>query len=168
MTLSMTRAWDSRPIEVATLLNPAFCAFVLLAATREHHSESRKGMPLPIAFLILPVVLHRATREALPRSTRTRMVPWLSENQVTRLDLARRMGSLVPYTREAVIFAIQNGVLGLTDEARLVPNATRLRAYQAERTGEVSQILRAAKLLGRWTAREGDTVTVLATWGVKL
>ena len=61
------KAWAGRPTELAYLFNPAFCGWVLREAVAGYASVKPAGLPLPLAFLILPVVLHRVTRELVPR-----------------------------------------------------------------------------------------------------
>ena len=75
------KRWSERPPEVAHLFNPAFCALLLREAVRGFAEVSPSGMPHPLVFLLLPIVLHKATRESLPGSITTKMHPWLQEHQ---------------------------------------------------------------------------------------
>jgi hypothetical protein len=66
-------AWIDRPPIVAAMLNPALIAAILATAANGYHKESDRALPWPLAFVIVPLVLHRGTREALPTSTRTHL-----------------------------------------------------------------------------------------------
>src|SRR5262249_7113123 len=92
--------WDPRPAAAANLLNPAFVATVL-ASCVQAHGAARGPLPLPLAFLIAPVVLHRATREALPKSTATSLPGWLQDNAERLVGFGARARALVPFAREA-------------------------------------------------------------------
>jgi hypothetical protein len=60
------KQWIQRPREEANLLNPVFCCTILASSIVSYMSVDVEGMPYPLALMILPVVLHKATREALP------------------------------------------------------------------------------------------------------
>ncbi len=47
-------------------------------------------MPWTYSFIVAPLVLHRGTRDALPRTTRTNLNAWLAEHPVEHAGLARR------------------------------------------------------------------------------
>ena len=52
------RRWEERPIEVANLLNPAFCGRLLYQSIVGHSEYESKDMPYVLFFLVLPLVLH--------------------------------------------------------------------------------------------------------------
>ncbi|WP_414577239.1 three component ABC system middle component [Anabaena sp. CCY 9402-a] len=59
------QSWEQRPLEYANLLNPAFCSIILHNAIKGYQNEKKQGMPYPLLFLLLPLVLHNSTRNAL-------------------------------------------------------------------------------------------------------
>lgn len=160
--------WEARPPELAYLLNPAFCAVLLRAGARAHVAEMRRGLPLALAYVLLPVVLHKSTRDTLPATTRTRMLTWLATSPATRLGVADRIRSVAPYARETLLFAVRHDALTVDGDARLLPTRRRLRAYAPVEGSDAAACLRGADLLGRWFARAGDPATVLAAWGIQL
>ncbi len=111
--------WSERPIEIATLFNPAFCAVLLYDAVKSYESEQNQGMAYPLIFLILPFVLHKETRDALP-SSRVRQVTlyqWAEENKLLHQNFVRRTQYLVPYTsisRRKSSDSYKNRLLDLT------------------------------------------------------
>ena len=66
--------WISRVVEEANLFNPAFCATLMAKTVDEYQKKAQHHFPFSLAFLVLPVVLHRATRESLPGSTITSLL----------------------------------------------------------------------------------------------
>src|SRR3712207_6440195 len=111
--------WRDRPPEAAYLLHAAFCALVLRAAVHAYRAERAAGLPLPLAFLVLPIVLHKRTRSALPTTARTRLHTWLASHPEMRVGFADRVTNLVPYTREAILFGVQHQAFQLTADATL-------------------------------------------------
>jgi hypothetical protein len=159
--------WVERPHEVANLLNPAFTSLLLRAAVRGYVQESSAGLPLTLAYVVLPVVLHRHTREALPASTRTRLHTWIEANQAITIGFADRARQMVPYTREALIFGAQQRCVALNVHALLEAPPIRLRSTRFTNGSEPQACLDKAHLLGRLLARAGDPTTSLAMWGVR-
>jgi hypothetical protein len=94
--------WALRPQEEANLLNPAFCGLVIALAVDDYVKEVGEGMPFCFAFLVLPIVLHKPTREALPQRTTKALSSWLDENEEYRATFADRALALRnPDTQES-------------------------------------------------------------------
>jgi hypothetical protein len=92
-------AWEERPIEVANLLNPAFCALLLRGTVLEYAKTASAGMDFPLVFMVLPIVLHKATREALPKTTISKFHAWFQEHQALRIGFSTRVQQLAPFAR---------------------------------------------------------------------
>lgn len=152
-------AWLERPRVEATLLNPALVAVLLAAAARDYGS-SEGGMPWPLAFLISPLVLHRPTRDALPRNTRTHLSTWIRRHPVLRAGFPHRAVAMVPISREGIRLGMHAGVLR-REGGSLVGRLDR----EAE-AGELQQLIRRAALVGRWLAKTDQPSTVFALFGV--
>lgn len=161
--------WDQRPFEIAYLLNPAFCTLLLCEAIvgyqEEHLSDS--GMPYPLSFLILPIVLHKTTRELLPRRITKDLYDWLQENPEVYSDYAGRVRRLAPFAREAIIFGMQRGLIGIEQQGELVstPHSSPQAATCSCR--ELSRYWEVASLVGRWFARTGSVATIYRMWRIK-
>jgi hypothetical protein len=161
--------WSTRVVEEANLFNPAFCATLLAKATEEFVKRAHRPVPFALAFLVLPIVLHQATRSALPPSTVTSLLPWIQENRTQLVGFATRVQHLRDITREAVIFGVQYQTLTLTDEGEIMMGPRRQSATE-KRTGlftdEVRECVDRAGFVGRWFAVAGTTATIYAAWGV--
>jgi hypothetical protein len=152
-------AWTERPRVEATLLNPALIAVLLAAAARDYDSPSAR-MPWPLAFLVPPLVLHRPTRDALPRDTRTHLSTWIRRQPLLRAGFPARAAAMVPLTREGLRFGLRAGVLA-RDGASLIGH------LDAEApAGELRQLVQRAGLVGRWMAKTDQPSTVFALLGV--
>jgi len=158
--------WEARAPEVAHLLNPAFCTLLLRDAARGYNRESRQTMPFALAFLVLALVLHKATRESLPTTTKTKLIVWLQDHQDVKINLAHRMNRLVPFTKEALLFGLQCGLLAIDELGHLLATRKRLRSAAWPENSEPELCRKKAFFVGQWLARVGDSTTVFAVWGI--
>jgi len=158
--------WDKRPIEVATILNPAFCGVLLIDALNSYCEHNEKiGMPYPLAFLILPMILHRGTRDILPnhKSGKT-LADWFENIWLANYihpEFVQRTRYLVPYTKEAIIFSMSQRFITF-DQINLHPTEKKyLHANLSwEKNSETSKYRKNAKFLGSWLAETGSPARV--------
>ncbi|MEU7590769.1 three component ABC system middle component [Micromonospora sp. NPDC049230] len=156
-------AWNDRPPITAAMLNPALVAAILATAADGYRKESDRAMPWPMAFIIVPLVLHRGTRQALPTSVRTHLATWTSRNPVLRAGFPPRAQGLVEPVKEGVRFGLTHGALTLEGNA-LRGRTRRPKGFQMP--DELADILRRASFVGRWLAKIDNTATVFAVLGV--
>ena len=153
-------AWQDRPQVSAAYLNPALLAAVLAAAAAGYRADRQRAMIWPLAFVVAPLVLHRSTRQALPRSTATHLASWVSRNALLQAGFAERAQALAPTVREGLRFGLRYGVLTV-ESGRLDGTARK------GRDPELQQLLRSAQLVGRWLAKVDQPATVFAILGVE-
>ena len=159
-------SWEERPAEIANLLNPAFCAVLLRDAAIGYQSQSSQTLPYPLAFLILPIVLYRPTREALPESTITILHAWIQEHPALQSAVIERVRRLEPYIREALLFALQHDILRVTEDGGLESALSRVRNLFPEQS-EPNMCRKKAALVGRWFGKTADASMILAMWGLR-
>jgi hypothetical protein len=150
-------------------LNPAFLGLLVVRTSAGYAMEKGTGLPFPLVFLALPIVLHRSTRERLPRTIATKMTVWLEEFPEVRVGFPERVRVLAPHVREAVRFALSMAAVRLTADARLEvsDDAQARRELRGEATDEVNECLRRASFIGRWLTGAGSMSTVFASWGIR-
>ncbi len=160
--------WNARSREVGILFNPAFCCVILSSSVVGYSNQESRGMPFSLAYLVLPLVLHKPTRDALPMNTRTSLAAWLEENPSVRIQFHERVKSLKPFVGEAIIFgtrynwlSIQNGFIksSLSD--------TRIKGFLSKTQGEARECVMRARLVGRWMAAAGPAETVMGLWEIR-
>ena len=163
------KPWLERPIEEANLLNPAFCCVVLSSSIVGFGSIDAAGMPYPLAFMVLPIVLHRATRERLPRDTRTTLAAWLQEHAEAKVQFGDRLVALKPHTQEAILFGCLHDWLVLLQGGRLQTAVDESGADRFVRriADEARECVMRAQFVGKWFASCGAAQTVMALWGIK-
>ncbi len=162
------KPWAERSIEEANLLNPAFCSGVVTASAAGYREVCEEGLPFPLAFMVLPIMLYKPARQALPRLTKS-MAAWLAENESVRIGLSRRMISLKPHTREAILFGIRYGWLSMVNEGRIesAKMASQIGYLAKKLTDEPRECFRKGLMLGKWFAKSGNAVTVMNLWGIR-
>jgi len=155
-------AWNEPAALVAAMLNPALIATLLSAAADAYTRRQTSGMPWALSFVVAPMTLHQGTRDALPASTRSHLSTWINHHPVLRAGFPRRAKVLVAPVRAGLRFALRHDVLELHHDS-LKP--ATLPGTTPPRDTEMHEILKSARLLGRWMA-ENETAAVFAGLGV--
>lgn len=160
-------AWAERPAEEARIFNPAFCGELIGRTVSEYHRARQAMLNIATAFLILPLTLHKPTRDALPGRANTAFAGWIADNAALLAELPERARRLRPVSGEALIFAVRHQILAL-EGGGLAPGAkpVRLNARPAATTDEVNAARSAAGLLGRWFAAQSAQTSILQGMGV--
>jgi Family of unknown function (DUF6521) len=161
------KLWSDRPVEQARLLNPAFLAALIWSCAEGYNSINAQGIPYPLSFVAMPIVLHKSTRERLPRAISTSLATWLRENPQVHIRFAERATSLVPLIKEGVLFGVNGQLLNVSSSR--IAAATRpisMTSFLRDSSDEVRDCITKAKFVGRWFASSGDYVTIMSLWGV--
>ncbi|MFA5331269.1 MAG: three component ABC system middle component [Methanoregula sp.] len=157
-------AWESRPIEIKNLLNPAFCGELLLNTMTSYQVTAKKNFPFALSFLTLPIILHASTRHTIP--IKQDMYSWIQENPGIKIGFADRTKQLVPYTKEALSFLLQKGYIIFDNEGNLAPVKSLKTRKKQTVTNEVNDCIKMSIILGRKFARSGSVNVTYAMWGV--
>lgn len=166
----LLRPWKERAVEEANLFNPAFCVTLLAKYIDEYVKKTQAPMPFALSFLLLPVVLHPKTRELLPGSTVTALLPWVETHGDHLVGFGTRVRSLRPITREALMFGLRSQTLSLTEEGGLAVGAKRLTPTEKRTeyfTLEARECVDRAGFMGRWLSAAGSIATIYSAWGVR-
>lgn len=160
------KTWAKRPREVRNLFNPAFCGVVLLRSLMSFEEAHASGMPFSLSLLVLPLSLHKASREAIIRGNRSYLTKVVDENPEMVVGLAERCRSMLPYTFEAYGLLMQQGAISVSANGSMTTIRRSLRK-QLFGTAESQACQQAAQILGRKFAAIGDRVTIYTTFGVR-
>jgi hypothetical protein len=147
------------------MLNPALLAAVTAAAASQYQRADGEPMPWPLAYLVAPLVLHRGTREALPRTTRTHLGNWVSQNPVLHAGIPARAQSLAEPVREGLRFGLAHGLLRVDHQGRLTGFLVAPPKTSAA-PDEMAQIIARAGQVGKWFAKLDKPATAFAMLGV--
>ncbi|SMF72971.1 three component ABC system middle component [Pseudobacteriovorax antillogorgiicola] len=161
--------WKERTTEERTLLNPSFCSNIIWHAATGFHTTSNRDFSFTEAFLILPIVLDKRTRESLPKSTRTSMTVWLERNPILKSRIQIRAKNMVRFTRESLLFAANNEFIKL-DGFSIQANrswARKVKTVLNGSTPEVQECAKKAVLVGKWLGMSPNPNTTLAIMGIR-
>jgi hypothetical protein len=132
--------------------------------------EKAKGLPLslPLAFLVLPLSLHPASRAGLPTKADTTFRTWSVNNSPLISPLAERVAVLRSVSREALLFLVQLDALALQPQGLIAGSKPlALTRKLAPATPETNDIRRSAQFLGRWFAAQNSAAFILQTLGLR-
>lgn len=156
--------WNERSSPAADVLNPAIVAVSIAWCSRRYENDRNQAMPWELAFLVVPLVLHRKTRNAYPRSAATHFTTWVNRNPEAVARFAPNAASFAPYVREGLRYGLRSGALVLTSECGL--SAQLPHKVKFEQESELREIATAAALTGAWFARAGSAENVFNQLGV--
>ncbi|SDG45248.1 hypothetical protein SAMN05216338_1001354 [Bradyrhizobium sp. Rc2d] len=160
------KRWDERPVEIRNLFNPAFCGLVLMRALCGYEEEDERGMPFSLVLLVLPLCLHKHSREILHAGNRSYLLKLVATHPELLVGFAHRATNLLPYTFEALGFLMQMGLFTVDAQGRLKAMPAGIRKSVTGTTETVS-CQRVARFVGKEFARVGDRSTLYMTMGVR-
>ena len=159
--------WSERSIELAYLINPAFSAILIYHTIKEYSKSKEEGMPFSLVYLVLPILLHKNTRERV--GSKKNMVNWLQDNADILIGFSKRAKSLIDYTNEAIEFLLSRGVIKIVKanlqlESKLSQSKI---SEQSESDSEIKDCYKKAEHLGRWFVKMKTEENVYIAWGIR-
>ena len=163
------KPWLERNHEEAHLLNPAFCCATITSACAGFSHSRNETMPFPLIYMVLPIILHKHTRENLPSTIRTSIPAWLLEHSDARLGFHSRLMALQPHTREAIWYGLTFGWIVVNNAGciRCDISNSFLNSSINSLDGEARECVSRSKFLGRWFNTSASTETTMALWGIR-
>lgn len=159
-------SWNERTHEVAYLLNPAFCGRMLYSTINTYCARMQRAFPFPLVYLVLPLVLHRETRENI--NSRKQLHLWVQEYPQFLIDFPKRAEELIPITNEAIELLLQTGKLVLTSDAELVISPVSHSLSKTKYVDpEISECLLKCEHIARWFAAAGKVENIYIELGVR-
>lgn len=147
---------------MAELLNPALLTAIIASAALEYERKAEEPMPFALAFVTAPLVLHPATRDALPTRVDSHLTRWAIENPAIVEGFGARALALVTPVREGLRLGLRTGALSLQDGG-----LTGDMRGRPEKLGDVSVLISRAGFTGRWFTQNDSPATVFALLGVE-
>jgi hypothetical protein len=160
------KRWDQRPFEIRNLFNPAFCGLVLFRAMQGYEEGDSRGMPFSLSLLVLPLCLHKDSREVIAANSRSYLLKITEKNPQVQVGFADRATAMLPYALEGFGLLMERGCISVADDGRLqtVPDKVR---KSVTGTDETKSCQRVARFVGKEFARIADLVTVYTSFGVR-
>ena len=159
-------SWNERTHEVAYLLNPAFCGRMLYSTISTYCKTTQRAYPFPLVYLVLPLVLHKETRENI--NSRKQLHLWVQQYPQLLIDFPKRAAELIPITHEAIELLLQTEKLTRTHDGELEISSV---AHSLSKTkyvdSEISECLSKCEHVARWFATAGKVENVYIELGVR-
>ncbi len=160
------KRWDQRPFEVRNLFNPAFCGLVLFRALQGYEEENPSGIPFSLAVIVLPLCLHKDSRNVIEANSRSYFLKTVEMNPQLMVGFVQRASDLMPYAFEAFGLLMERGCFVVSQDGRLKTVPGRVRK-SVTGTSESKSCQRVARIIGKELARIADRVTVYTTLGIR-
>ncbi len=153
--------------EINNLYNPAFCALVIHKCIEEYQDKTNHGLPYPLCFLILPIILDKKNRESLPGVRSTLIYSWIQNNPEVSIDFDKKVKALISITKSAILFGHNYSDIQIDEKGDVYIAASQKEPKSKELTDEVKECISKSKLLGRLFANAGSTKTIFTFLGIK-
>lgn len=160
------KRWNERPFEIRNLFNPAFCGLVLFRALHGYEEESAHSMPFSLSLLVLPLCLHKDSREMIAGSPRSYLLKTTEKNQQIMVGFADRVTKMLPYAFEAFGLLMERGCIAIADDGRIQTAPGKIRKT-VRGTAETVSCQKVARIVGREFGRIADRATVYTTFGIR-
>lgn len=159
------KPWDQRPREIRNLFNPAFCGLTLVRGAEGFSETAKLPMPFSLTLLILPLCLHKRTRELIAEAPRAYFTKFLQDHPEVRVGFCQRAQELFPYTMEAFAYLMSCNAIEVNQYGCILVRAKTVnKSIAGSQDSKDCQI--AARLLGRKLALN-DRVTIYTTLGIR-
>ncbi len=123
-------------------------------------------MPCSLTLLILPLCLHKDTRDIISNNPRRYFLKIINDNPSVLVGFAERTRSLLPYTFEAFGFTMQLQSFKITNDGQLKLKQKGIRK-KIDGTKESIDCQKDAIIIGKNFAKIGDRVTIYTTLGIR-
>ncbi|MBF0308906.1 MAG: hypothetical protein HQL56_05195 [Magnetococcales bacterium] len=160
------KRWDQRPFEIRNLFNPAFCGLVLFRAMQGYEKEDLRGMPFSLSLLVLPLCLHKGSRELIANSSHSKLMNIMEKYPQMQVGFSDRVTTMLPYTFEGFGLLMERGCILVAGEGRLKAIPKKVRQSEIG-TEEIISCQRVARFVGKEFARVTDRVTIYTTFGIR-
>jgi hypothetical protein len=158
--------WSERSRTQAVMLNPALLATLTANAASQYRDHSDHLMPWFYAYIVAPLVLHRGTRESLPKNVRANLNTWVADHPVEHAGFAPRAVSLRDSVQEGLRFGLRTGLLSVNDAGGVTASLAKGRGHSLAKDSEVQAIVARAGFVGKWLTKIEQPATVFVVLGV--
>ncbi|WGS60302.1 three component ABC system middle component [Vibrio lentus] len=154
--------------EVTELLNPAFCALIYASIVDGYNSKSKLKIPMYMPYVLMPVVLHKESRRAIPGTSRSKLHIWLQNEPQITIGLTDRINNLESYISRGSMILKSNNFMVLDENFRISLKNKRKLQTMIKESEYISEYTNRARCLGNICGSFNSESTLLALLGVKL
>ncbi|MBD3615373.1 MAG: hypothetical protein HUJ22_02285 [Gracilimonas sp.] len=155
----------NRPIEVISLLNPAYCSLILFEAVKNYMKKKPDGMPFSLAYVALPMVLNKKLFSSFPSNTNARLDIWIKDNPELKYIFMKSAVNISRYVNEAVLFSLDQNSIILSDNGNLLKGT--LRKKNNYLNDELNECIDNAAFIGKWLSKINKESTIYTIMGIR-
>jgi hypothetical protein len=153
--------------EIRSLFNPAFIAINIHALAEGFTKDGHAGLPMPLAYIAIPLCLHTSTRNMMPSTSAKRFHIWVQENQQILVGFGRRAASMRTRVNQGIIFANSSSLITFTEDGSIL-NCKKPRGFSKILTsGDIKDCFSASKRMGGMLSKAPDLALVYYMLGVR-
>jgi hypothetical protein len=157
----MNNSSSHYPDEISTVQNPALGAYALWRFALAFQAREDSEPSIPLAFLVLPLVLHEATRKVILSTNKASgfalFAGKLGEQREEILTIHDRVRQLRELTLESIVLGEQAGLLALdVDNASMRSRQLSVDEVPQELPAALNWINPACERVGHWFANLTD------------
>lgn len=119
--------------------------------------------------MILPIILHRNTRTALPKQINTPISSWIEDNTSIYVEFPERLISMKPFSKEALLYGLLNDLV-FFDEYGEINTEFEIKLtnkFLRKLEGDARECVLKSRLLGRWFGSAGSAEKIMFLWGIR-
>lgn len=110
----------NRPPEVRSLLNPAFCGFIIYTSILEYNRITKTNINVTLLFLILPIILNEKLRDLFSKNKTKNLIYIVNDNKYHFKNFDYIFNYYIEYTFEAIYFLVMNNHLEIKNETLII------------------------------------------------
>lgn len=136
----------------------------MFRAMQGYEEEDARGMPFSLSLLVLPLCLHKQSREAI--NPRSYLLKSVEKSPQVQVGFAERTTVMLPYAFEGFGLLMERGCISIAPDGRFqtIPDKVKKTVTGTEETKACQRV---ARVVGKEFARIADRVTVYTTFGIR-
>lgn len=142
--------------EAHLVQNVALGATLIWRFVATHDQAAKSACPLPLCFVVLPILFHHVTRAAalstLPSSPLAKFVEKFDQKREDLLALHDRMLAMKALSLRSLQLAAERGLIVVVPVNGIVLASPKIKLTAARQPEALRPLLRAAEKLGGWCA----------------
>ncbi len=138
----------------------------MFRALAGYEEEDNRGMPFSLSLLVLPLSLHKDSREVIASSPRSYLLKTAEKNQQIMVGFSDRVTQMLPYAFEGLGLLMERGCIAVVDDGRIQTVSKKVRKA-VDGTAETVACQKVARIVGKEFARIADRATVYTTFGIR-
>ena len=157
--------WEERPITIQHLYNPCFCALIIHTCLRAYQRKRGFGMPIDLAFLIIPIIFSEDAIKDLKNIKEEEVVSekWIDKLPIFKhIKLTDAIQSFADISRESLLFAHLHNLIQINNEGSI-----NFIEKNYIKDINLNNYFLAAEKLGKWLANYQDSCTIYIMFGIK-